>query len=202
MATTDGEQRSTDDAAHETPYTRLRDLFSYAFSKAEYGDPNVRTSPLPLKKARRGRFDDQVPAAPAELREFGSNTVFVMAGGLTFGGIMQWWKERQAPPPSIPTGYSKAERAKFIGEIKTRQLVRDALRRTVCPRRERGVRVQIRILNSTLRGGLWCGWMGALYFGVEGLSAYARQTEDPWNTVMGAWACGSVFGFSGLLAHD
>ena len=63
-----------------------------------------------------------------ELKQFGTNTVFVMAGGLTFGGIMQWWKERKAPAPSIPSGYSKAEKARFLGEIKTRQLVRGALR--------------------------------------------------------------------------
>lgn len=55
---------------------------------------------------------------------------------------------------------------------------------------------EIRVLNSTLKGGLWCGWLGAVYFGVQGLSLYARQVRDPWNTVMAAWASGSIFGFA------
>ena len=29
------------DAKKETPLTRLRDLFSYAFTKMDYDDPNV-----------------------------------------------------------------------------------------------------------------------------------------------------------------
>lgn len=76
------------------------------------------------------------------------------------------------PPPS--TMPSKAHVARFKAEMQTRRLAR--------------------LLNATIRGGLWCGAIGGVYYAVQGLSEYARQEEDAYNTVFGSWAAGGVMG--------
>jgi len=99
--------------------------------------------------------DPHRPPPPQELKEFGQNTMLLLGAGLIFGGVQQVIQERRQPPPTVPPAYSKAEAAKLLGELNTRRL--------------------IRVMNSSLRGGLWCGWLGALYFGVEGLAEYGRN---------------------------
>lgn len=120
--------------------------------------------------------DPHRPPPPQELKEFGQNTMLLLGSGLIFGGVQQVIQERRQPPPTVPPAYSKAEAAKLLGELNTRRL--------------------IRVMNSSLRGGLWCGWLGALYFGVEGLAEYGRNVRDPLNTVLGAWTSGAVFGLA------
>ncbi|GMH39881.1 hypothetical protein BSKO_07785 [Bryopsis sp. KO-2023] len=118
---------------------------------------------------------EKIDPAPEELKQWGVNSTMVMASGLVLGGMRQWWIERKMadiPPPSNLA--TKAHIAQFKADMATRRLVR--------------------LLNATVRGGLWCGALGGLFYAVQGLSKHARQEDDAYNTVFGAWASGGVMG--------
>lgn len=103
------------------------------------------------------------------------NTAVVMAAGLCLGGLKQWWVERKMPDmPSPSSAPTKAHIARFKAEMQTRRLAR--------------------LLNATVRSGLWCGTLGGVYYAVQGLSLYARQEDDAYNTVFGSWAAGGLMG--------
>ena len=120
----------------------------------------------------------QLPPAPEGFKEWGRNTAMVMFAGIAFGGSRQWLVEHRLPdippPKSLQTS---AQISRFRAEMQTKRLVR--------------------LFNGMVRGGLWFAGLGGLFFGVQGLSEYARAHEDVYNTVFGAWAAGGAMGFAG-----
>lgn len=172
----------------ETPWARLRQLVNKALAPVPIGG-KVRQNSIFFRlflSAPPSWLDEvwlegtvliKVEPVPEGLKQWGVNSATVMAGGLGLGAIRQWLEERKTvestPPADLPT---KAHVARFKAELQTRRVAR--------------------VLNSTIRGGLWCGACGGLYYAVQGLSLYSRQIDDAYNTVFGAWAAGSLMGFT------
>ena len=90
----------------------------------------------------------------------------------------RWLHAPAAGPVKAPPGVaSKAHAARAMAEQQTDRLVR--------------------VLNSSVRGGLRVGGLAAVFYAVQTLSGISRGARDFYNTAYGGMAAGAVFGASG-----
>lgn len=119
----------------------------------------------------------KAPPPPAELIEWGQNTIFTAFAGALIGSLRQIKQERRhGPPPPPSKAVMPAPQARALAEEQTRRLVR--------------------IANEATVASFRFGSLAAVFYGTELTLGIYRGHRDYYNTTVGGIAAGILFSLS------